>query len=166
MPVGCPGRGHRANSQSRSSPKPTNVITRLYANPDPRFSIGLRIGTNVGAGCSCHPTGPTIFARLVFLCTLSGQEGPVARFRLQIPRWKADRFWDRLATNLRGYETRREVPLLAKSDSTRLVLLTVSRPRTSRISSLCLAFVIEPWRFQRRSTCCRLGAGRNSDLNR
>src|ERR1017187_4846851 len=37
--------------------KPAAVITRLYATPDPRFSVGLKPGTNVGAGCSCHPTG-------------------------------------------------------------------------------------------------------------
>ena len=47
------------------------------------FRSGLEPGTNVGAGCSCHATGLTIFARLVFLCILSGH-GPVARFTVLI----------------------------------------------------------------------------------
>jgi hypothetical protein len=33
---------------------------------------GFKPGTNVGAGCSCHPTGYTIIARLAFLYILSG----------------------------------------------------------------------------------------------
>jgi hypothetical protein len=35
----------------------TNVITNLYANPGPTL-IGRasKSSTNVGAGCSCHPT--------------------------------------------------------------------------------------------------------------
>src|SRR5450631_3172531 len=52
--------------------KPAAVITRLYATPGPRLSVGLQTGTNVGAGCSCHPTGSPIIARLAFLYILSG----------------------------------------------------------------------------------------------
>ena len=37
------------------------------------FRSGFEPGTNVGAGCSCHPTGFTIIARLAFLHILSGQ---------------------------------------------------------------------------------------------
>jgi hypothetical protein len=37
--------------------KPTNVITHLYATPDPRFRPGFLPSTSVAAGCSCHPTG-------------------------------------------------------------------------------------------------------------
>jgi hypothetical protein len=59
--------------------KPANVITRLYATQTHAFRSGLEPGTNVGAGCSCHPTGFTIIARLAFLYILSGREGPVAR---------------------------------------------------------------------------------------
>jgi hypothetical protein len=44
----------------------------------------LEPGTNVGAGCSCHPTGFTIIARLAFLYILSGPRRPVARLRVQI----------------------------------------------------------------------------------
>jgi hypothetical protein len=36
----------------------TNVITNLYANPGPTlFGRASKSSTNVGAGCSCHPTG-------------------------------------------------------------------------------------------------------------
>src|SRR5215471_2016143 len=45
----------KANSQSRSS-LVANVITKLYATSDPRFSTGFKMSTNVGAGCGCHPT--------------------------------------------------------------------------------------------------------------
>jgi hypothetical protein len=37
------------------------------------YRSGFKPGTNVGAGCSCHPTGPTIIARFAFLYILSGQ---------------------------------------------------------------------------------------------
>jgi hypothetical protein len=37
------------------------------------YRSGFKPGTNVGAGCSCHPTGYTIIARLAFLYILSGQ---------------------------------------------------------------------------------------------
>jgi hypothetical protein len=40
---------------------------------DHAYRSGFKPGTNVGAGCSCHPTGPTIIARFAFLYILSGQ---------------------------------------------------------------------------------------------
>ena len=53
------------------------------------YRSGFKPGTNVGAGCSCHPTGYTIIARLPFLHILSGQgqlhayqDGSVATFRV------------------------------------------------------------------------------------
>ena len=52
-----PGRGHRANSQSRRRREPTNVITRLYATPDHAYRSGFERSANIGAACSCHPTG-------------------------------------------------------------------------------------------------------------
>jgi hypothetical protein len=63
-----------------------NVINDLYATLDPRLSVGLQTGTNVGAGCSCHPTGFTIIARLAFVYILSGQ-GQLHAFRdrLNVP---------------------------------------------------------------------------------
>jgi hypothetical protein len=57
LPVGCPKCESKTNSQSRSSSETTNVITRLYANPGPTLHRRASIAsTNVGAGCSCHPT--------------------------------------------------------------------------------------------------------------
>jgi hypothetical protein len=41
-------------------PKPRKdekFSSRLYATPDPRLSVGLQLGINVSAGCSCQPTG-------------------------------------------------------------------------------------------------------------
>jgi hypothetical protein len=37
--------------------KPANVITHLYATPDPRFRPGFFPNTSVAAGCSRHATG-------------------------------------------------------------------------------------------------------------
>src|SRR6266849_2778132 len=37
LPVGCPRRESKANSQSRSSAEVAGGITRLYANSDPRY---------------------------------------------------------------------------------------------------------------------------------
>jgi hypothetical protein len=49
-----PGETEQTPNRDRCR-KPANVITCLYATPDPRFSTGLQSSTNVGAGCSCHP---------------------------------------------------------------------------------------------------------------
>src|ERR1700730_4079133 len=55
MPAECPGTNAEQTPNRDRRPK-TVVITHLYATPDPRFSTGSG-NTNVGAGCSCHPTG-------------------------------------------------------------------------------------------------------------
>src|ERR1700722_5813616 len=62
----------------------TNVITCLYATPDPRFTVGLVVGTNVGAGCSCHPTGAN-HLRSLSVPFHPVWRKPVARFR--VPIW-------------------------------------------------------------------------------
>src|SRR5215472_5903550 len=62
----------KANSQSRSSLS-ANVITKLYATLDPRFSDGLHLSTNVAAGCSCHPTSALSCLLSTFLTNLSRQ---------------------------------------------------------------------------------------------
>ena len=57
LPVGCPRRDSKANSQSRSSSRTTHVITSLCANLGPTLPRQASIAnTNVAAGCSCHPT--------------------------------------------------------------------------------------------------------------
>jgi hypothetical protein len=56
-----------AGNRQASSHVCTQPQTHVYRS-------GFVLSTNVGAGCSCHPTGiRDIFARLAFLCTLSGQ---------------------------------------------------------------------------------------------
>jgi hypothetical protein len=54
--------------------KPAAVITRLYATPDPRLSLGLsnRAPMSARAVAVTQPA-PTMIARLVFLRILSGQ---------------------------------------------------------------------------------------------
>src|ERR1019366_8095655 len=52
--LGGPGRGGKANSQTRSSASP-NVINVLYAGPSPMLPMNGLSGANVGAGCDCHP---------------------------------------------------------------------------------------------------------------
>src|SRR5215831_21361756 len=56
MSVGCP-RCERKQTPNRDRRWVANVITKLYATSDPRFSTGFKMSTNVGAGCGCHPTG-------------------------------------------------------------------------------------------------------------
>jgi hypothetical protein len=47
-----PGRGKRI-TPNRDRRHAANVITKLYAAPDPRFTTGFKMSTNVPAGCSC-----------------------------------------------------------------------------------------------------------------
>jgi outer membrane protein assembly factor BamA len=72
-PVGCPGRGHRANSQSRSSPETGSRHHTSVRNPRPTL-IGRasnRAPMSARAVAVIRPA-PTIIARLAFLCILSG----------------------------------------------------------------------------------------------
>ena len=62
-----------------------NRLTSSHVCTQPQthaFRSGFQPGTNVGAGCSCHPTGTNIIARLAFLYILSGQ-GQLHAFREQ-----------------------------------------------------------------------------------
>ena len=80
-PVGCPGRGHRANSQREIVAGNRETSSNFCTQPQTHaFRSGSEPGTNVGAGSSCHPTVFTIITRLAFLYILFGQDGPVARF--------------------------------------------------------------------------------------
>ena len=81
VPVGCPRRESKTNSQSRSSSRGRTSSHICTQTPDPRF-IGRasKSSTNVGAGCSCHPTSanhlrsPRVPLHPVW-------PAPVARFR-------------------------------------------------------------------------------------
>ena len=62
VPVGCPRRESKTNSQSRSSSEGRTSSQICTQTPDPRLSVGLsKLSTNVSAGCSCHPTSADHF---------------------------------------------------------------------------------------------------------
>src|SRR5271166_3448700 len=95
-----------------------NFITRLYATPDPRLSVGLKPSTNVGAGCSCHRPAPNIIARLAFLCILSvcpfpGRRCPMARKQGRVLRADRARGWCAYLASARIGALR--CPLIARS---------------------------------------------------
>jgi hypothetical protein len=74
MPVGCPGCGHRANSQSRSAPETGSRHHTSVRSPRPTL-IGRasnRAPMSARAVAVIRPA-PTIIARLAFLCILSGR---------------------------------------------------------------------------------------------
>jgi len=48
-----------------------NVITKLYAALDPRFSTGFKIEHQCRRGLYCNPTGRTILSNPAFLINLS-----------------------------------------------------------------------------------------------
>lgn len=52
----------------------TNVITHLYATPDPRFTVGLQLRAPMSArAVAVIRPAPTIIALTAFLFILSGQ---------------------------------------------------------------------------------------------
>jgi hypothetical protein len=62
VPAGCPRRESKTNSQSRSPSEGRTSSHICTQTPDPRLSVGLsKLSTNVGAGCSCHPTSADHF---------------------------------------------------------------------------------------------------------
>ena len=73
-PVGCPGRGLRANSRSRSSPESGSRHHTSVRNPRPTLygRASNRAPMSARAVAVIRPA-PTIFARLAFLHLLSGQ---------------------------------------------------------------------------------------------
>src|ERR1700739_1267479 len=73
MPVGCPGRGHRANSQSRSSPETGKRHHTSVRNPRPTLHgrASNRAPMSARAVAVIRPA-PTIIARLPFLFILFG----------------------------------------------------------------------------------------------
>src|ERR1035441_1060280 len=73
MPVGCPRRGHRANSQSRSSPQTGSRHHTSVRNPRPTLfgRASNRAPMSARAVAVIRPA-PNIIAQLAFLCILSG----------------------------------------------------------------------------------------------
>ena len=69
-----PKRDHRLSA---------NVITDLYATPDPCFPVGLYQAPMSATGCSCRRLADGIISRSAFLRCLSGEK-PVEGFPLLI----------------------------------------------------------------------------------
>jgi hypothetical protein len=74
VPVGCPRRESKTNSQSRSSSEGRTSSQICTQTPDPRFSVGLQNRAPMSArAVAVIRSAPTIIALLAFLCILSGQ---------------------------------------------------------------------------------------------
>src|SRR5665647_1832525 len=73
MPVECPGRGHRANSQSGSSPETGTRHHTSVRNPRPTLfgRASNRAPMSARAVAVIRPAS-NIIAQLAFLCILSG----------------------------------------------------------------------------------------------
>jgi hypothetical protein len=74
MPAECPGRGHRANSQSRSPSETDKRHHTSVRNPRPTLhGRASNLAPMSARAVAVIQPAPPIIARLAFLCILSGQ---------------------------------------------------------------------------------------------
>src|SRR5262249_45267164 len=89
IPVGCPRRESKQtpNRDRRRQRTSSQNCTRPRTQAYQRASI---LSTNVGAGCSCHPTGAHIISGRAFLPILSDSVGWTLTTRCK-ERWETRR---------------------------------------------------------------------------